>query len=317
VAGTLHNDLELLLDFYLKQRANPPEVFTHAAGVIPSPSFFTVEALQAHVNNPLLSPEWVRLFAHDKVVNLEPACMYKSVQSNQLQFIDKAFIDQHLENGAAMVLEGIDILDPSINAFVAELDEALPCSLSNCVAMFSQSGNEAYGGHCDVDDVLVIQLSGEKLWNIYTPQHRRYGDTNMLTPEQMGARIKELNMRPGDALYLRAGVPHRCQTTGDHSLHLAFDLIDSTPGIKRLTKEANQQYLLACEDAYADPEKVIERYISLLESPDYRNFLQTATQSVKAQTKAFRQSIGRASGVRALQKFCDREVETLVHMVNE
>lgn len=293
----------MLLDFYLEQRQNPPTDFTYAPGVIPSPSFFTVKSLQEHLNNPLLNPAWVNVVSHGRSVSLEPACLYKQVQSNQLQFMDKGLINNELKNGAAVVLEGVDILDASINAFVAKLEDALPCSLSGCVAFFSQTGNEAYEAHCDSDDVLVIQLSGKKLWNIYEPQQRRFADTTHLKGEQLGPKIKQLTMRPGDAMYLRAGVPHMCNTSGDHSLHLAFDLIDSTPNVEQITQEANRVYEHACEDAHAPPSKVMKRYINLLESDDFQEFLIKATQGVKEDAKHFRQCIGNSSGVRALSKY--------------
>ena len=123
----LHKELKLLLDFYLKQRQNPPKDFTYAPGVIPSPSFFTVKSLQGHVNNPLLNPAWINLVKDGHSVSLTPACLFKEVQSNQLQFMDKKLIDDALRDGAAMVLEGVDILEASINTFVGKLEDALPC----------------------------------------------------------------------------------------------------------------------------------------------------------------------------------------------
>ena len=92
-------------------------------------------------------------------------------------------------------------------------------------------------------------------------------------------------------------------TSGDHSLHLAFDLIDSTPNMKQITTEANSAYDHACEDAHARPGKIVKRYIELLESDDFQRFLESATDGVKQETKQFRENIGNSSGVRALSKY--------------
>jgi len=296
-------EFDALLDFFRAQRANPPTEFTHASGLIDSPGIFSVDRLQEHVNNPLIAPPWFTLVDGGKPVSLESACMYKEVQGHNLVFVDKARVNQALDNGAALVLEGIDILDASINAFVGRLEEALPCALCNCVAFFSQRGNEAYAGHLDSDDVLVIQVSGEKLWNLHEPQQRRFVDTTHFTPAQMGRRIKQLTMRPGDALYVRAGVPHVCQTTGSHSLHLAFDLIDNTPNVRQITARANEIYDQACEDSHAAPERVMQRYVQLLESPQFRRFVSDATRGVSNDARQFRRCIGRSSGVTALSKY--------------
>ena len=300
---TLHKDLELLLDFYLKQRQNPPDDFTYMPGVIPSPSFFTVKSFQEHLNNPLLNPAWAHFVSGGQSIPLESACLFKQVQTNQLQFMDKRLINKVLSEGAAVVLEGVDILDASINAFVSKLEDALPCSLAGAVAFFSQKGNEAYEAHCDSDDVLVIQLSGKKLWNLYEPQQRRFADTTHLKGDKLGPKIKQITMQPGDALYVRAGVPHMCETTGDHSLHLAFDLIDSTPNVKQITEEANSAYDYACEEAHVSPTKVLKRYIELLESEDFQNHIENATGGVKQEAKQFRESIGNSASVRALSKY--------------
>jgi len=304
MSNKLHKELKLLLDFYSKQRKNLPDDFCYSPGVISSPSFFTVKSLQGHLNNPLLNPAWVHFVSGGKSISLQEACLFKQVQSNQLQFMDKRLINKKLTEGAAVVLEGVDILEASINTFIGKLENALPCSLAGAVAFFSQAGGtEAYEAHCDSDDVLVIQLSGKKLWNLYQPQQRRFADTTHLKGDKLGPKIKEVTMHPGDAMYVRAGVPHSCETTGDHSLHIAFDLIDSTPTVKQITEEANGAYDYACEEAHASPTKVLKRYIDLLESEDFQNHIEKATEGVRQEAKQFRESIGNSASVRALSKY--------------
>ena len=122
----LHKDLQALLDFYYRQRQNLPEAFTYKAGVIDKPSFFTVDDLQRHLNNPMLQPEWVYMKQNGARVELEKFCFYKTVQNRKLHFIDKQVINSEINKGAAVVLEGIDILEPAINEFVTRLDESLP-----------------------------------------------------------------------------------------------------------------------------------------------------------------------------------------------
>ena len=67
----LHKELQALLDFYQQQRANPPQVFSHKTGVINNPSFFTMNDLQRHLNNPLLQAEWVHVKLGGQRVELE------------------------------------------------------------------------------------------------------------------------------------------------------------------------------------------------------------------------------------------------------
>jgi hypothetical protein len=299
----LHKELQSLLDFYLKQRQDLPEAFAYKTGVIDNPSFFTVADLQRHLNNPLLQPEWVYLKHGGQRVELEKSCFYKTVQNKRLSFIDKEVINRHVAEGAAVVLEGIDLLDAGINEFVARLDDSLPCVLSNAEAFFSQQDNEAYEGHCDADDVLVVQLAGRKTWNLYAPQQRRYADIQNLGEDRLGPVMHEFTMRPGDALYLRAGVPHRCVTSAPFSLHMSFDLVDNSPLVHEITQEATNQYAHACELPYAPLGAVVDRYVSILNSDEFRAALDEATQYKRGEIMNFRKMLGRTSAVRALSKF--------------
>ena len=299
----LHKELQALLDFYHSQRKTPPDSHAHATGVIDKPSFFTSQDLQRHLNNPLLQPEWVHVKLDGKRVELEKSCFYKTVQGRKLEFMDKQTLNEAIARGAAVVLEGIDILEPDINAFVARLDESLPCVMSNSVVFFSQQDNEAYEGHCDADDVLVVQLEGRKTWQLFAPQQRRYADIQNLSEQQLGPVMYEITMRPGDALYVRAGVPHRCRTPAPHSLHMSFDLVDNSPTAGEIAGEASKQYNRACELPYSPPARVVERYVGILESAEFRAALDEAVGHKRKEIESFRQMIGRASAVKSLSRF--------------
>ena len=299
----LHRELQQLFEFYQKQRRDPPAEFTHGKGVIDKPGFFTVRDLQQHLNNPLLRPEWVHVKAGGRRVELEKSCFYKTVQGRKLEFMDKALLNDEIGKGAAVVLEGIDILDAEVNRFVARLDESLPCVMANSVVFFSQQDNEAYEGHCDADDVLVVQLGGRKTWQLFKPQQRRYADIQNQDDARLGPVLYEIDMRPGDALYVRAGVPHRCITTAPFSLHMAFDLVDNTPTTSEIAGEASNQYSHACEPPYETPAKVVERYVSILQSEAFQQALTEATEYKRGEIAKFRESLGRSAAVRHLNKF--------------
>ena len=299
----LHKELQSLLDFYHKTRQNLPEVLNYKAGVINKPSFFTVADLQRHLNNPLLQPEWLYLKQDGERVDIQKSVFFKSVQNKELKFIDKDLINNEINKGAAVVLEGIDILEPGINDFVSRLDESLPCVLSNAEVFFSQQDNEAYEAHCDADDVLVIHLAGKKTWHLYAPQQRRYTDIMNLSEQQLGPEMQTIEMRPGDALYLRAGVPHRVETSAPHSLHMSFDLVDNAPQVSEITKQATNQYAHACELPYSPLSSVVDRYVGILKSEQFQQALVQATQFRHEEIQNFRKLIGRTGSVRSLNKF--------------
>ncbi len=73
----LHKDLSTLLDFYNKQRKNPPAEYAYAPGLISKPSFFTLKDLQNHLNNPLLKPEWIHVKTAGRRIPLDSSMLTK------------------------------------------------------------------------------------------------------------------------------------------------------------------------------------------------------------------------------------------------
>lgn len=226
--------LRRIRDFYFKEALAAPTGVTHlhASGLVPDQQLFSLEHLRRHLNNPLLDVNYLNLFQSGKTVDLADARLYKVVQRRKIAFVDHRVLQRHLADGAACVLEGLDILEPEINALATVLDRAHAATFCNATAFFSQKGNEAYRGHLDTDDVLVIHLAGEKRWRLYRRQKPRRRDLNEMTEAQMGAVDAEVVMRPGDVLYLRSYTPHRVETLSGCSLHVAFDLCDRQPSVE-------------------------------------------------------------------------------------
>lgn len=307
-AGELHPELALVLERFHAARAQPPETHVHWSGLLQRPSFFTVRTLQRHLGNPLLHPNWVSLVFRGQAIPVEQAYCYKVVQTKQLHFIDKRFLEDYLRRGASVILEGLDLLEPEINAFAAHLDAGFPCVLANSVAFFSQQGNELYRGHIDCDDVLVIHLSGEKRWRLFAKQAPRRVNMNDLTPEQMGARLTEVVMRPGDVLYVRSGVPHICDTLASHSLHVSFDLCDRTPTVEHQVQAALARYGHATRAPYTPAVEVAQTLADLLQSPSFRAELEQRSQAMRTEVRAFRERIGAASRVSYLARFADDKI---------
>jgi hypothetical protein len=299
----LHPELALVHKRFEDARASPPETHVHWPGVLQRPSFFSIETLQRHLSNPLLHPDWLSLVFRGQAIPLEQAYCYKVVQTKRLYFIDKRFIEDYLRRGASVILEGLDLLEPGINAFAAHLDAGFPCALVNAVAFFSQRGNELYRGHIDSDDVLVIHLSGEKRWRLFAKQAPRRVNTSDLTPEQMGAQLTEVLMRPGDVLYVRSGVPHICDTVSSHSLHMSFDLADRTPTVEHQVQAVLARYAHATRAPYTPATDVARTLAELLQSASFQEELVQRTETMRAEVRAFRSRIGAAGQGSYLSRF--------------
>ena len=236
-------------DFYFKDGlgAGSDVTHVHRAALVPEQQLFSLAHLRRHLNDPLL----------------------KVTYDAEHLDLDKRVLQAHLENGAACVLEGLDILEPEINALATALDRGQTATFCNATAFFSQQGNEAYRGHVDTDDVLVIHMAGEKRWSLHRRQAPRRVNLADLEPAQMGPVEAEVVMRPGDVMYLRNYVPHRVATLSPYSLHVSFDLCNRQASI-----EAALQLLLRHYDRDSSPRATppladLDKLHKLSRSPAY------------------------------------------------
>jgi len=292
-----------LVESFLSKAKTSTEDFTLAKGLLSCPgSLLSLSDFQVLLNNPLLTPDWLQVKFGGKHYDFSGDLLSKAVQQHQLKFIDKKRLDELIGQGASVVLEGIDLQCAHISELCSRLEQQYPCVLSNCVGFFSQSGNEAYGGHKDSDDVVVIQLSGQKKWRVYARQHRQFVGSFPMSEEQMAPLKAEIFLEPGDVLFVRSSTPHRVETVGKHSLHLAFDLWDKTPAIEEVIGAAVEQYKLAPADAYSGGERVSEvlanTIIAVGSSPTFRS----ATERRSKDAANFRQRCSRTSAIQAFEK---------------
>jgi Cupin superfamily protein len=83
--------------------------------------------------------------------------------------------------------------------------------------------------HYDVHDVVVFQVSGSKLWKLYTNNFDRPTEAFRFRDGEfdVGNEIAEITLRPGDLLYLPRGVTHAATALED-SLHITFGIEEPT-----------------------------------------------------------------------------------------
>ena len=280
-------------DFYFKEALAAPRdvAFVHKLGLVPDQRLFSIADLRGHLNNPLLDINYVNIFLAGKPVDLSDARAYKVVQRRRIEFVDRRVLEKHLAQGAACVLEGVDILEPEVNALAAALDRAHAATFCNATVFFSQSGHEAYRGHVDTDDVLVIHLAGEKRWRLYRRQAPRRMALSDLSDADMGALETEVVMRPGDVLYLRSFTPHKVETLSRCSLHLSFDLCDRQPSIEAALQLLLQHYDRDAAAPLTPPAQALEKLSSLARAPRYGAELANLQANEKAGHGEFRRLV--------------------------
>jgi quercetin dioxygenase-like cupin family protein len=282
--------LRQVRDFFFKEALSlpPGASHLHRPGLIKDQTIFRLEDLRTHLNNPFLDLDFVQIVDHGQLVDLKAARCVKVVQRRPIEFVNRRVLQQHLEKGAACLLEGVDILEPQVGLLAATLDRAHSCTFSNAVVFFSQRGNEAYRGHLDTDDVLAIHLAGAKKWRLHARQAPRRAHLVELGESEMGPLEAEIVMRPGDALYLRSGTPHRVETVGDYSMHLSFDLCDRGAVIETVFDLLLKHYDRDALRPYGTVQEVLDKVAGLGGAEGFRRDAEALQQQRKAGYEEFR-----------------------------
>lgn len=282
--------LRQVRDFFFKEALSlPPErSYLHCPGLIKDQTIFRLDDLRKHLNNPFLDLDFLQIVERGQLVDLRPARCVKLVQRRPIEFVNRRVLQQHLDKGAACLLEGVDILEPQVGLLASTLDRAHACTFSNAVVFFSQRGSEAYRGHLDTDDVLAIHLAGAKKWRLHARQAPRRSHLVELEEPEMGPLEAEIVMRPGDVLYLRSGTPHRVETVGDYSMHLSFDICDRGAVIESLLDLLLKHYDRDALRPYGTVQEVLEKVAGLGRTEAFRRDAEALRQQHKAGYEEFR-----------------------------
>lgn len=280
--------------FLLSARASAEPLFRSKADNVRH--LYNAALFSNNLSSPLLNGEWLEVFHNNKPVQTE--VLWKKVQEKNLLFLDRAALNAFLGQGAALVLEGLDILNPEVNQLCLRIEDNINNCLCNAVAFFSQSKNEAYRPHIDADDVIVIHIGGGKRWYTYDAEPRRYLNKTNLDVDRLG-KPSIFDLSEGDLLYIRAGVPHHCETLTSKSLHMSIDLVDISPSIERITSLLNIRYNGSMPPSHSSLAQVISHYRNLLENREFIREMQHDQEAAQHNARAFRKKIAESQQVRS------------------
>jgi len=114
-------------------------------------------------------------------------------------------------------------------------------------AYFSFSSGGAFKPHWDRHDVLVVQVHGAKTWKIWDSTFKNPIEKSHLARHDLtDAPAQELELSPGDVLYIPRGEPHAASVSGGSSVHLTFGLnsLNGVDVLQQLHEAAGQDDFL-------------------------------------------------------------------------
>ena len=127
--------------------------------------------------------------------------------------------------GATLVFDQVDRQHAPLDRALArcEVDLQLPCRAN---AFLTPPGQQGFHLHYDTHDVVVLQISGTKRWQVCNNplplphEEQQYDHTLSAAAEPLA----ELTLHPGDVLFLPRGFIHAASANDTTSLHVSIAL---------------------------------------------------------------------------------------------
>ncbi len=146
-------------------------------------------------------------------------------------------------DGSTMVLQALHRVWPPIIGLCQQLASELGHPVQ-ANAYVTPPQNQGFSNHYDVHDVFVLQIEGEKRWQVHDPvlesplRDQPWSDRRTAVERRaQEAPLIEAVLRPGDCLYLPRGFLHAATALGGVSTHL-------TIGVHSWTRFALAEQLL-------------------------------------------------------------------------
>jgi lysine-specific demethylase/histidyl-hydroxylase NO66 len=140
-----------------------------------------------------------------------------------------AKVNLFLAMGASLVANSLEEISPEVRAATAALGDHFHARVG-ANAYCSFGGIQAFASHCDLHEVFAVQCEGEKVWSIYenradAPVESPDGpEAQAIIDSAKGGVLTQVQMRPGDVLYIPRGYYHDALANADASLHVTFSV---------------------------------------------------------------------------------------------
>jgi ribosomal protein L16 Arg81 hydroxylase len=195
---------------YLPMRGNPDVIST----------LVSVDEVNVMLANGALESPRIRVARSG---NLVPDVMWSTADGP----VDSPALEDMMRKGATLVLDNFGLLVPRLLALEHAVERRLGSStLINGYLTYERGG--AFEAHYDNHDVLIIQVMGEKVWELLSPTERpadsRRGWQHPLkAPETV---FWKETLRAGEMLYIPRGMWHRASVDqGAQSFHLSVTIV--------------------------------------------------------------------------------------------
>ena len=204
-------------------------------------------------------------------------------------------IQSEYRSGATVVLPALQRTWAPLRQLCAALEDRLSHPV-HANAYLTPGDSPGFTPHYDTHEVFVLQIAGTKRWRVFPPSRPLPHRSQPFSPIgfNLPPLLLELELRPGDLLYLPRGYVHAAHTSRGHSAHVTIgitvytwveliaELAGSAKDVPALRaalpagfttraelKETLRQNLTQCLDllrSNADVDRLIEGFLQKIKS---------------------------------------------------
>lgn len=146
-----------------------------------------------------------------------PALFYRSEEGPKADVIT-----QLMASGGSIIAYGIDPYVPAMGRLCTAIGEQTGEHIIGSAIATTGSGG-ALDLHYDDTDLVIVQVEGKKNWVIERePVINPVVGLRALPGGDDVGILLDIELEPGDLLFLPAGYRHRCESRSARSLHLGF-----------------------------------------------------------------------------------------------
>lgn len=134
-------------------------------------------------------------------------------------------VQSEYRSGATVVLPALQRTWPPLRQLCAALEDQFSHPV-HANAYLTPGDSPGFTPHYDTHEVLVLQIAGSKCWRVFPPPRPLPHRSQTFTPVgyALPPPLLELELKPGDLLYLPRGYVHAAHTSHGHAAHVTIGI---------------------------------------------------------------------------------------------
>ena len=141
--------------------------------------------------------------------------------------VDKVLSKYH--NGTTIILNAGQLIFNNLRKLCSKLEDFFNFRI-NANIYITPKNNQGFTPHVDGHDVIILQIEGEKDWEIYRPiqslpNSSQAGDLNAeIRNGKELKHLKSIKLSKGNFMYIPRGFIHEAKCSNEHSIHITIGL---------------------------------------------------------------------------------------------